>query len=110
MALCLVQATIILSALFSDQYITLYPVTDDSFNRGATGMKTKEEMIALNLTVSYYYSSSSNFLANYCPGDSTSLAVSHHRTVIVKLDIEGYECKVYRVDFGLICFDPGSPA
>jgi len=71
----------------SNEYTTLYPVVFIPSNQGATHMKTKEEMVALNLTD----------YATAPPLESVTmadlLATIPTKTVIVKLDIEGYECK-----------------
>eukprot|EP00092_Neocalanus_flemingeri_P007749 GFUD01008367.1.p1 GENE.GFUD01008367.1~~GFUD01008367.1.p1 ORF type:complete len:316 (-),score=69.27 GFUD01008367.1:90-1037(-) len=74
----------------SNEYTTLYPVVDDADNQGATRMWTKEEVEALNLTVT------APPLQSVTMVDILDSIPTN--TVIVKLDIEGYECKALQPD------------
>jgi FkbM family methyltransferase len=70
----------------SDGYETLYPHTPDPSNPGATAMKSLDQVEQENLTITLP------------PVDSVKLLdildIIPSKTIILKIDIEGYECKV----------------
>jgi len=74
----------------SNEHMTLYPFRDDPSNQGRTMMKTAEQMEKNNLTAS------SPPIHSVTMQEIFSLIQA--ATIILKIDIEGYECKALQAE------------